>query len=159
MSCDKCGGTGKTRYTILPSNPDPVDIGDGIVVQDMGGVGTRACVCVRDLPAIDGKAKWWETESIYSKVVVVPIGDEAVEVSADCEVPRADDGRRVHRTWENAYYPPLVEMQAPEHVTLHSDTARELAAALVAAADACDARDAEMGPQPVVEVSSDDVPF
>ncbi len=125
MACELCNGSGTKTYSIL-GDAMPRDLGDGTTIQDMGGFGTRACQCVRDLPATDGK---------------VPIGCEAVEISADCEVPRGPDGRRYHRTPENAYYPPLIRLDMECAATLHADTAREIAAALVAAADACDARD------------------
>ena len=138
--CEKCGGKGTITYRTL-GDAMPTPLGDGTTIQATGGHGTRPCECVRDLPAIDGKATWWSSESIYSKVVVVPIHNEAVEISADCEIPLMDNGRRVHRTAENAYYPPLVEVETPPSLTLHSDTARELATALVAAADACDKAD------------------
>jgi hypothetical protein len=140
-ACEKCGDTGKIRYSFL-GDVAPRPFGsDGTTIQYMGGSGTRACSCVRDLPAIDGKATWWETESIYSEVVQVPIGCECITVEADCEVPRDENGRRVHRTGDNVYYPALIRMEAPVSSTLHSDSARELAAALIAAADECDKRD------------------
>lgn len=139
-SCARCADTGKVVYRLL-GDAAPRPFGDGVTIQDMGGWGTRACPCVRDLPATDGKATWWETETIYNEVVGVPIGNEAAEVRATGEVPRGDDGRRVHRTRENAYYPPLVDVECPASMTLHADSARELAAALIAAADACDKAD------------------
>ena len=139
-ACERCGGTGVQKYRTL-GDVEPRDIGDGMTVQDMGGWGTRACACVRDLPPILDEPSWWEIETLHSEVVGVPIGCEAVEVTADCEVPRRADGRRVHRTAGNAYYPPLIVVEAPARMTLHSDTAREVAAALIAAADACDAAD------------------
>jgi hypothetical protein len=131
-----------------------VDIGDGVVVRDMGGTGTRACSCVRDLPPIEGHASWWETETIYSEVVAVPIGDEYIEVKADGEVPRDDQGRRVQRTPENAYYPALVAIEGPGCMTLHGEDARKFATALIAAADACDARDSTVWPKSKVADSS-----
>lgn len=141
MACE-CGGTGKVAYKI-PAAPGEINLGDGMVMVDMGGSGTRACECVRDLPAIDGKATWWESELVFSEVVPVPIGDESIELLVDGEVPRDEHGRRVHRTAHNAYYPTLVRMEAlPASVTLFGDDARELAAALLRAADACDAADA-----------------
>lgn len=140
-ACEKCGGTGVVSYKTL-GDAMPRDIGNGMTVQDMGGSGARPCECVRDLPAIDGEATWWSSESIYSEVVVVPIGNECVEIAATCEIPLNGGGRRLRRTADNAYYPPLVEVQvAQPNMTLHSDTARELAASLIAAADACDKAD------------------
>lgn len=139
--CEKCGGKGKISYRTL-GDLEPTQLTADTTIQAMGGWGTRACSCVRDLPATDGHATWWETETIYSEVVDVPIGSECIEVSADCEVPRGPDGRRYHRTGENAYYPPLVDVEFPTpKVTLHSESAREFAAALIAAADACDKAD------------------
>lgn len=140
MGCESCNGTGRQIYRMI-GDALPVDMGDGTTMQYMGGSGTRACKCVRDLPAIDGHATWWESETIYREVVGVPIGDECVEITADCEIPRGDDGRRYHRTAENAYYPPLIKLDMERSATLHSDTAREIAAALIAAADACDKAD------------------
>jgi hypothetical protein len=79
--------------------------------------------------------------------VSVPIGNECIEVDADCEIPRGPDGRRYHRTAENAYYPPLINLAFPApSVTLHADSAREFAKALNAAADACDKADELAGP-------------
>jgi hypothetical protein len=140
VSCDRCGGTGKRRLTRPPSG-ESWRIGD-VVVEDGGGSSTAACDCVRDLPAIDGMATWWESETIHHVVVPVPIFDDAVEITAECEVPRRADGQRVHRTAENAYYPPLITVESPERITLDSEDARALAAALAAAADACDRADA-----------------
>jgi hypothetical protein len=139
-NCDRCGDTGKISYRTL-GDVEAKPFGEGTTIQNMGGWSTRACNCVRDLPATDGVATWWELETIYSEVVGVPIFNEAVEITADCEVPRGDDGRRYHRTAENAYYPPLISVESPEKITLHAETARELAAALIAAADACDKTD------------------
>lgn len=140
--CSKCGGTGKITYTVPPSGRS-VDLGDGVVMEDMGGHSTRACPCVRDLPPIAGHARWWELETLYRTVVDAFIYDISIDVTAECEVPRDERGRRVFRTAENAYYPPLVEMLVEDqNVTMHSETARELGLALIAAADACDCRDA-----------------
>lgn len=146
MACERCGGSGKVRYSILPSRPDAVDLGGGVSVKDMGGSGTRACVCVRDLPPTAGHASWWETETIWSDVVPVPIGDGCVEITADGEVPRREDGRRVHRTQENAYYPALIRVSVAGDMTLHPEDARALAAALIVAAQACEERDGSILP-------------
>lgn len=146
MACEKCKGTGKVTYRILPASP-PVVTASRLVIEDLGGTGTRACECVRDLDAIDGKASWWETERLFGEVVAVPIGDECIEIEVDGEVPRRADGQRVHRTVENAYYPALVRMTVDASASMmHGDTARELAAALLKAADVCDAADAHLRP-------------
>jgi hypothetical protein len=139
-TCEKCGGTGKIRYR-TPGDLEPTQFTEDTTIQNVGGWSTRACSCVRDLPAIDGEATWWELETVHHAVVPVPIFDEAVEINAEVEVPRGDDGRRYHRTAENAYYPPLITVESPARITLHSETAREIATALIAAADACDKAD------------------
>jgi len=139
--CEKCGDTGKLRYSIAPT-PGTIDLGDGMTMVDMGGSGTAACECVRDLPAIDGKATWWESEQIYSENVPVPIGCDSIDVAVDGEVPRDEHGRRVHRVGENAYYPTLIRLEASRPcLTLFADDARALAKALIEAADACEAAD------------------
>jgi hypothetical protein len=140
-TCDKCGGTGKINYR-TPGDLEPTQLTEDTTIQNIGGWSTRACSCVRDLPATDGHATWWESETIYSAVVDVPIGAECIEVKAECEVPRGDDGRRYHRTADNSYFPPLVELEFPRPgVMLHAEDARKFAAALIAAADACDKAD------------------
>lgn len=138
--CPKCHGAGKLTYRIAGSE-EKVDLGNGTYMQDCGGSGSRQCDCTRDLPAIDGEAKWWSLETIYSEIVSVPIGNESCEISADCEIPIGDGGRRVHRTADNAYYPPLIKVLGLADATLHAETAREIAAKLIAAADACDKAD------------------
>lgn len=138
--CAKCGGSGKVVYDVPPALEEH-RLTDGTTIRDMGGFDTRACSCVAGLPAHDGKATWWGLESVFNEVVSIPIHCEAVEIDAQVEVPRDEGGRRVHRTARNAFYPPLVEAQTPESLTLHAETARELAAALIAAADACDEAD------------------
>ena len=140
-ACGKCGGSGTLTYRTL-GDALPTPMGNGTTVQAMGGFGTRPCECVRDLPAIDGEATWWGSETIFSEVVQVPIFNEAAEVNAECEIPYRGDGRRVHRTAANAYYPPLINVDTPRSMTFHAEDARKFADALRAAADACDKADA-----------------
>lgn len=138
--CEKCGGAGKLRYAMAATGDSNIG---GVIIRDLGGTATRACSCVRDLPAIDGKATWWEEERLFSGAVPVPIGDTAIEVTVDGEVPRNEGGRRMLRTAENAYYPTCTRLEVPgPSVTLFGDDARALAAVLVRAADACDKTDA-----------------
>lgn len=138
--CPKCSGKGKLTYGIAGSD-ERVDLGGGVYMTDGGGFGTRACPCVADLPAIDGTATWWESETVYSEIVDIPIGADCCEINADAEIPRANNGRRVHRTADNAYYPPLVRVMGLGDATFHAEDARKLAAVLNAAADACDKAD------------------
>lgn len=138
-SCRRCGDTGKVGYRTL-GEVEPRDMGT-FTVQDMGGWGTRACECVRDLPPVDGRATWWESETLYSKVVDVPIGCECIELRVDGEVPRMADGRRAHRTGDNVYYPTLISLEPPGKVELFPEDARKLAEALIEAADICEQAD------------------
>lgn len=140
MTCERCGGTGKLRYTI-PADPTPIHVGDGVTITQGQGSGTRACPCVRDLPPVEGDATWWESETVYSAVMAECIyPDDCFEVSASAEVPRNEDGRRVVRRG-NRYYPTLIEFAGPTHTTLHAYAARQLGEQLIAAADAADAID------------------
>lgn len=136
-TCERCSGKGTVTYDIP---------GDG--ASAMGGFGTRPCVCVKDLPAVHGKATWWDWETLYSTgVPVLMPASEAIGITAGCEVPRRDDGRRVHRIARNVWYPALIDMYVgKEKVMLDSERARKLGAALIEAADACDKAD-EMSQQ------------
>jgi hypothetical protein len=145
MACERCDGEGKVTYRIPPAR-EAVDKGNGVMVRDMGGHGTKACECVRDLPPAAGSATWWEMEELWSTVVPIPIGDEHVEITAEGEVPRGEDGRRVHRTAENFYYPALISVATQGNMMLLADDARALANALILAADVCDARDGDVLP-------------
>lgn len=145
MGCEKCNGTGKIGRNV-PADPRVFDVGNGFTMQDMGGYETHACECGADLPPVDGKATWWGLGGIYSKTIGVPVGDESIEVAVRTEVPRREDGRRVHRTQENFYYPTMIDFECScDKLTLFSETARELAAALIEAADVCDKADAVGG--------------
>jgi hypothetical protein len=137
-TCEICGGKGTVTYDI-PATEAAVGIG-GMNVQGLGGFCTRPCACVRDLPAIYGEAKWWDSEMIRRDVIEIPVGDRSVSVKTTCEVPRDDGGRRLHRTVENSYFSPLIEFETDgDELTLLAGDARKVAAALIAAADACDA--------------------
>jgi hypothetical protein len=57
------------------------------------------------------------------------------------EVPRDKRGRRLHRTQENFYYPTMIDVELPSRLLMHPDMARDLAAALVAAAEVCEKAD------------------
>lgn len=134
--CEKCGGTGKIGYRT--SGGDTVTMSDGTVIQEMSGYSTRACSCVRDLPAIEGHATWWETEIVWSKVWTDSIyPDSAVEMQVETEVPRDENGRRVHMRG-NRYYPTMVDVELPSKLLMHPFQARDLALKLMAAAQVCE---------------------
>lgn len=138
-SCQKCGGDGKIVYRTI-GDAMPTDLGNGVAVQNTGGFSTRACSCVRDLPPIEGKATWWESETAWSVVFTDTIISDAAEITVDAEVPRDENGRRVVMRG-NRYYPTWVELQAPPRMLMHPDAARAFALKLLAAAEACDAVD------------------
>lgn len=139
QSCSRCGGKGTVVYREI-GDALPTDIGNGVTIQNTGGLSTRSCSCVRDLPPIDGKATWWESENVWSAVFTGTIENEACEITVDAEVPRDENGRRVVMRG-NRYFPTWVEVQAPPLMRLHPEDARRLALKLLAAAEVCDSID------------------
>lgn len=140
--CERCGGKGKISYRTI-GDAMPRDIGNGVQVQDMGGWGTRACECVRDLAPVDDKATWWESEIVWSEVwddSILP--DSVLELEVSAEVPRRADGRRVVMRG-NRYYPTWLDVILPngDKLMLHPEQARGLALKLMAGALACEAVD------------------
>lgn len=132
FDCSKCGDTGKLSYRT--AKQEPVPVGDGFTIQDMGTSGTRACSCVRDLPAIEGDATWWESETVFSEVFTDTIyPDNAVEVTVDSEVPRDENGRRVVRRG-NRYYPTMIGVDG-ELGLIHAGMADDFADLMRRAAD------------------------
>jgi hypothetical protein len=101
---------------------------------------TVPCSCRAELPARKGEAKWWGTEQVYAADVQIPIGNERASISVSAEVPYDAKNFRVERRG-NRYWPTLVNVESPADMTLHPETARELAQALLAAANAADAID------------------
>jgi hypothetical protein len=134
FDCSKCGDTGKVMYRTL-GDIEPRPIGGGYTIQDMGGSGTRACSCVRDLPPIEGHATWWESERVFTEVftdTITPV-DGAIEVTVDTEVPRDENGRRVVMRG-NRYYPTMVNVEGPADMLIHGPAVAELADVLKRAA-------------------------
>ena len=141
MTCERCNGTGKLAYT-EEHLPVHTEMGGERVVIEQTTRGTRACPCVRDLPPVEGEARWWDTEVAWERVLTIGPWGEPVEMSVDAEVPRREDGRRVVLRG-NRYFPTTVDVLFPaEAKFLSSDDVRLLAAALNEAADAADAIDA-----------------
>lgn len=134
-----CGGTGRIEWT---EPPDPPRQSGEMVMQFLGALGTSLCPCRKALPPREGEARWWTSERVYSATVAVPMFNESVEIRVDPEVPVSEDNFRVVRRG-NRYYPTLINVETPDSLTLHPDTARELAQRLIAAADAADAIDAQ----------------
>ncbi len=130
--CNRCGGTGRI-ITETHHAPRP-----GSLIGEISSLTTALCACRTSLPPREGRASWWSLRSVYSETVDIPIGREFVEVSVDTEVPISEEDYPVV-TKGNRYYPTLVSLGiGRESLTLHGDTARELAQRLIEAADAVD---------------------
>jgi hypothetical protein len=135
MACAKCDDKG--AYGVEEPE-EKRQMADGSTWVFGPTYSTVLCDCRKDVPPRDGKASWWTLESVYDADVVIPIGDESVSVKVSAEVPMSDDNYRLHR-FGNRYYPTLIDVEVShDKLTLHSDTARELAKALMAAADSAD---------------------
>lgn len=138
--CEECKGTGKIGYR-TPADPTPRVLVDGTTITQGEGWGTRPCKCVRELPAIEGQATWWGTETVWERVVECGVfPDDLAELTVRPEVPYAENGMRVHRRG-NRYFGTHVDAMFPTSAWLMPDDARRLALALLAAAEAADAID------------------
>ncbi len=134
MRCDKCHGTG--AYAVMEPE-ERRTLSDGSISISGPGFSTVACACRETLPPRDGKAAWWTLESVYAIDVTVPIFDDVFSITVKAEVPMSDENFRVHRRG-NRYYPTLINIESPREMTLHACSARELARALLAAAEAAE---------------------
>lgn len=133
-NCEKCKDTG--AYVV-----NTEDEGKGF-----GGYSTYRCVCRMMLAPREGTASWWASETVLSVDVTVPIFNEMISIEVSSEVPMSADNYRVLRRG-NRYYPTLITIETPPHLTLHADTARNLARALMQAAEAVDKiDDADVAP-------------
>lgn len=124
--CVLCAGTGQMR-----------------TMSEERGLGwasethsSHLCPCRQALPARDGPAAWWSSETVFSGEASTLLGD-VYEVSVRAEVPISEDNFRVHRRG-NRYYPTLVDLNG---TTLTPENARELALLLLSASDAADTVD------------------
>jgi hypothetical protein len=134
MACERCEATpGKLVVRHAPSG-ESRDLGDGVTIADAGGISTRQCPCVRDLPPVDGDATWWDSETVWERVwddSIYP--DSVVELSIDSEIPIGEDGIRRHMRG-NRYYPTFVKALLPDELLMRPDQAEGLALALLAGA-------------------------
>lgn len=134
--CATCGGSG----IYGEQTSDARTFADGTRVESSGYI-THLCDCRAQLPARVGRAQWWSLRPVYRADVSVPIGCESVSISVDTEMPISAENYPVV-TRGNRYYPTLIEIEVSgDALTLHADTAREIAQRLIAAADAADACD------------------
>lgn len=136
----ECDGSGKIVDEIKPAehwNP----IGNGMQMRMAGGYSSRLCACRKDLPKRDGVASWWgASETVFEDTVEFAMFDEYATISVGVETCISEDNYLVHRTAENAYYPPIthLELSDADLTWLLPDDLRKLAAVLSAAADKCD---------------------
>ena len=144
MLCSKCDGKGAYGVT------EPAEtrtFPDGSQAVFGPSYSTQPCECRAVLPPRDGTAAWWSVESIYGIDVTIPIFDETFSISVKAEVPMSADNYRVHRRG-NRYYPTLIDVECPKDMTLHACTARDLARALIAAAEVAErVDDADVDPR------------
>lgn len=134
-TCDKCNDTGTLRHEIGPIMP-PVDMGNGVTLESMGGLMSSLCECRKSLPPRHGKAAWWNTEDRLSETYKTIVSDE-IHATVNLEVPISIDNYRVHRTRDNAYYPAAITLDLPaDNVTFHTvEDLRGFAAFLIKIAD------------------------
>lgn len=136
----ECDGTGRIVDRIPPSDHE-VDIGNGLVMRQGGGYSSRLCSCRKDLPKRDGRASWWgASEQVFEGTVEFAMFNEYATISVGVETCISEDNYLVHRTAENAYYPPITHLEVSDTdlTWLLPDDLRKLAAMLIAAADKCD---------------------
>jgi hypothetical protein len=134
VRCEKCHDEGAYGVT---EPAETFKLADGGELVSGPSYVTVLCDCRRALPPREGVAQWWTQEQVYGVDVSIPVFDEQVSIRVQAEVPVSGDNYRVQRRG-NRYYPTLIHIEAPESMTLHSDTARSLARALIAAAEAAE---------------------
>lgn len=136
----ECDGSGRIVDQI-PASKESTSIGNGLRIQMAGGYSSRLCSCRKNLPKRDGKASWWgPAERVFEDTVEFAMFDEYATLSVGVETCITEDNYLVHRTAENAYYPPIAHLEVSDTdlTWLLADDLRALAAMLLAAADRCD---------------------
>lgn len=138
----ECDGTGKIVDHYVGDPDHWVDIGNGLQMGAPSGYSSRLCSCRKSLPKRDGEASWWgASEQIFEDTVGLALFDEYVTLSVGVETCISEDNYLVHRTAENAYYPPIAHLEVSDTdlTWLLPDDLRKLAAMFLAAADKCEA--------------------
>jgi len=135
----ECDGSGRIVDRI-PESEERHDLEPGLQIRVIGGYSSRLCSCRKDLPKRDGHAKWWgASEQVFEDTVEFALFNEYATLSVGVETCISEDNYLVHRTAENAYYPPIAHLEVSETdlTWLMEDDLRRLAAMLLAAADRC----------------------
>jgi hypothetical protein len=131
-----CNGTGAIRWT------DEGVIGGAVSFVTNG---TSLCPCRRSLQPREGVASWWSSEVVFEAKIPAPLNPEfePIVIRVDAEVPiDAENYRVVLRG--NRYWPTLIDLSIGNECSaamLFPETARAIAAQLIAAADIADSID------------------
>lgn len=123
IACEKCNDTGKV---VTNHKPGPeVAITGGGSVQCAGGFSTDLCECRRKLPRRHGKASFWvfDTPITFEEEIGPCL---RIGVQFQPELPVSTDGYPLHRTLDNAYYPPSIKF-AFDGFPLNADELRAMA--------------------------------
>ena len=130
--CVKCAGTGAIAYERTRQYGD----------METHECGSNPCDCRMMLPPREGVVQWWSLETTYERTITLPMIDRRIVVSVRSEVPLSQDNYRVVMRG-NRYYPCTVDigLHGSDSESLWPSLARELAVALIEAADRCDAID------------------
>ena len=85
-------------------------------------------------------SRHWSLETVLDLALDIPIHQDSISISVKTEVPMRGTERIERRG--NRYYPTLIDLELSHpDLTLHAETARELADMLIKAANAADAAD------------------
>ena len=137
-----CDGSGEIKTIEREPEDTQKPIGEGYYIGPSTCYTSRLCDCRANLGPRAGEARWWSSKTIYSDEWESQVHQHAGEIVVCAEVPISEDNYIVEKRG-NRYYPTFVDVDF-ESDWLHAlfpDEARELAAKLIAAADACDAYD------------------
>jgi hypothetical protein len=159
----ECDGTGRISYVTHEPEDAQREVAPGVVIGPATTWGSYLCRCRWALEPRPGQASWWVSKSIYEAEWYAEVFDRHLSVSVTAEVPVSSDNYIVEKRG-NRYYPTFVDIG--EATWVRPEEARELAALLIAAADAAETYDVpdvnedgtwwhpEAEPTPAIEVES-----